>query len=82
MYRRPILCTLYGGVDFLNFTAAAHRQQLGAAFYWHAPSDYIYKSAAHISTTAGGPFFYWTKNMNLCLKFLCLFASRAGALGK
>jgi hypothetical protein len=32
------------------------RQQQGAAFYWQVPSYYIYKPAAHISTTAGGPF--------------------------
>ncbi len=33
-----------------------YRQQHGAAFYWQARSDYIYKSASNISRT-----FHWTE---------------------
>jgi hypothetical protein len=38
------------------FTVQILRQQQGAAFYWHAQWDCIYKSAAHTLTTTGCPF--------------------------
>ncbi len=40
---------------YLDSSAYLDSRQ-GAAFYWQVSSYYIYEPAAHISTTAGGPF--------------------------
>jgi hypothetical protein len=60
IFRRQQVGALYWPVpSVLNFYCSRTNKDSSMelhAFYWQAPSNYIYKSAAKISTTAGGPF--------------------------
>ncbi len=50
MYRRPILCTLYGAVDFLN---VLKKGCFGGGCYW-----YIVKYIMYLSVMAGKKYWY------------------------